>query len=81
MSDFPCTSSRRPAAPWPVSSALPHSHLALLILCALAVCSPAASIRGVITDATGAKVTGAGISLFSNGKVDRHSGIYGRWQL
>ena len=29
----------------------------------------AASIRGVVTDATGAKVTGASISLMSNGKV------------
>ncbi len=40
---------------------------AFLILCATA-CS-AASIRGVITDVTGAKVTGAAISLVSNGQV------------
>jgi iron complex outermembrane receptor protein/vitamin B12 transporter len=33
-----------------------------------AVC-PAASIHGVVTDATGAKVTGANVSLLSNGKV------------
>ncbi len=39
----------------------------LLTLCA--VSCPAASIRGVITDATGAKVSGATISLLSNGKV------------
>ena len=43
--------------------------LASLTLALCAVCSPAASIRGVVTDATGAKVTGAGVSLFSNGKV------------
>ena len=40
---------------------------AFLALCA-AVC-PAASIRGVVTDATGAGVTGAAISLVSNGQV------------
>src|ERR1039458_3623043 len=39
----------------------------LLALCALSC--PAASIRGVITDVTGAKVTGAAISLLSNGQV------------
>ena len=31
--------------------------------------SHAASIRGVVTDATGAKVTGASVSLVSSGKV------------
>ena len=40
---------------------------ALLVFCA-ATCS-AASIRGVISDATGAKVTGAAVSLVSNGQV------------
>ncbi len=40
---------------------------ALLVFCAATCC--AASIRGVITDATGAKVTGAAISLVSNGQV------------
>ncbi len=39
----------------------------LLALCA--VSCPAASVRGVITDATGAKVPGAAISLLNNGKV------------
>jgi iron complex outermembrane receptor protein/vitamin B12 transporter len=38
-----------------------------LALCA-ALC-PAASIRGIVTDATGAKVTGAAVSLVSNGQV------------
>jgi len=45
--------------------------------CALAILFPvlfhsishAASIRGLITDSTGAKVTGASVSLLSNGKV------------
>jgi iron complex outermembrane receptor protein/vitamin B12 transporter len=40
---------------------------AVLALCA-AFCS-AASIRGIVTDTTGAKVTGASISLVSNGTV------------
>jgi vitamin B12 transporter len=40
---------------------------AFLALCA--VSSPAASIRGVVTDTTGAKVTGAAVSLLSNGQV------------
>ena len=61
---------------------MPNSHRrcarsARVLLCALAAaflvfCAascPAASIRGVITDATGAKVTGAAISLLSNGQV------------
>ncbi len=39
----------------------------LLALCA--VISPAASIRGVVTDATGAKVTGAAVSLISSGRI------------
>jgi vitamin B12 transporter len=43
--------------------------LAVLFLVQLAVVCPAASIRGVVTDATGAKVTGASISLLSNGQV------------
>jgi iron complex outermembrane receptor protein/vitamin B12 transporter len=40
----------------------------ILLALASAVC-PAASIRGVVTDATGAKVTGANVSLVSNGNV------------
>jgi len=38
-----------------------------ILLAAAALC-PAASIRGVVTDATGAKVTGATVVLISNGK-------------
>jgi vitamin B12 transporter len=49
-------------------SILPRAFAAgFLALCAT-LCS-AASIRGVVTDATGAKVTGAAVSLVSNGQV------------
>jgi vitamin B12 transporter len=43
--------------------------LALTLLAQCASFAFAASIRGVVTDATGAKVTGASIALMSNGKV------------
>ncbi len=46
----------------------PLVALAALILAQCSVCR-AASIRGAVTDATGAKVTGASVSLVSNGKV------------
>jgi iron complex outermembrane receptor protein/vitamin B12 transporter len=39
------------------------------LLLAFAVLCPAASIRGVVTDASGAKVTGANVILVSSGKV------------
>ncbi len=60
--------------PIPNFSRLVSGHALLRAFAALALVffaavSPAASIRGVVTDATGAKVTGAGISLVSNGKV------------
>ena len=48
--------------------ALPILFLAMLFAASAAPC-PAASIRGVVTDATGAKVTGANVNLLSNGKV------------
>jgi len=48
--------------------ALPNLFLAILFAALAAPC-PAASIRGVVTDATGAKVTGANVNLLSNGKV------------
>ena len=35
----------------------------------IAVLCPAASIRGIVTDITGVKVTGASVALMSNGKV------------
>ncbi len=51
------------------SSRLLACTFALFILAQCAVLSSAASIRGVVTDATGAKVTGASVALVSNGKV------------
>lgn len=48
--------------------AFTRAFTALLLLFAAALCS-AASIRGVVTDATGAKVTGASVVLIGNGKV------------
>jgi len=47
---------------------LPSILIAILLTAFGAPC-PAASIRGVVTDASGAKVTGANVNLFSNGKV------------
>jgi len=43
--------------------------LAVFLLVIAATLCPAASIRGVVTDASGAKVTGANVVLMSNGKV------------
>ena len=43
--------------------------LAILLLASLALPCFAASIRGIVTDASGAKVTGASIALMSKGKV------------
>ncbi len=54
----------RPSFTRLVTCALPALFFGLF-----AAISPAASVHGVVTDATGAKVTGAAISLFSNGKV------------
>jgi iron complex outermembrane receptor protein/vitamin B12 transporter len=41
----------------------------VILLAACAAFCPAASIRGVVTDASGAKVMGATVNLLSNGKV------------
>ncbi len=43
--------------------------LAAILILLLSTASHAASIRGVVTDRSGAKVTGANVSLLSNGKV------------
>jgi len=43
--------------------------LTLLLLAAGAAACPAASIRGVVTDATGAKVAGANVVIISGGKA------------
>ncbi|MDR3799908.1 MAG: TonB-dependent receptor [Terracidiphilus sp.] len=45
-----------------------HAVAAILFVI-LATISQAASVRGVVTDGTGAKVTGASVSLVSNGTV------------
>ena len=45
------------------------SRLAALLICVFAVAGHAASIRGVVTDASGARVTGATVDLVSNGQV------------
>jgi iron complex outermembrane receptor protein/vitamin B12 transporter len=47
---------------------LAHAFAVFFLAQCAAFCL-AASIRGVVTDATGAKVTGASVSLVSNGKV------------
>jgi len=54
--------------PRPLSRLFQRTFSALL-LAALAVTCPAASIRGVVTDATGAKITGANVNLVNNGNV------------
>ena len=46
-----------------------HAVAAILFGLLANAASHAASIRGVVTDATGAKVTGASVSLVSSGKV------------
>jgi len=51
-----------------LSSALTRLSAAILIPLAASIC-PASSIRGVVTDISGAKVTGATVMLMSNGKV------------
>ena len=51
-----------------LSRALPSLFTVILLIAFARLC-PAASIRGVVTDASGAKVTGATVSLLSNGNV------------
>ena len=48
--------------------ALPVACTATLLSLAAAICS-AATVRGVVIDPSGAKVTGATVALVSNGKV------------
>jgi len=51
-----------------LSHALPRIFALFLLLAGVSFCA-AASIRGVVTDASGAKVTGANVVLVSDGKV------------
>ena len=69
---FPAYLRARPAAPPSLC------HLASLLA---AAAGHAASIRGVVTDATGAKITGANVVLISNGQRGCFRGLHGRWQL
>ena len=58
-------------------SASPRTRLSRVLLCLFsailltfaATTCPGASIRGIVTDARGAKITGANVSLISKGKV------------
>ena len=52
----------------PLSRQFPCTFFAFLLATLAATC-PAASIRGVVTDTTGAKITGANVNLVNNGKV------------
>jgi iron complex outermembrane receptor protein/vitamin B12 transporter len=52
-----------------VSCRVLRQAVAAVLFSILATASHAASIRGVVTDGTGAKVTGASVSLVSNGTV------------
>jgi iron complex outermembrane receptor protein/vitamin B12 transporter len=51
-----------------LTRALPRAFVLLLLTASASLC-PAASIRGVVTDASGAKVTGANVVLLSGGKA------------
>jgi len=66
MPDSAQSSSRRLFAS--MQCALPHA-LPLLLLAAYSALCPAASIRGVVTDTSGAKVTGATVVLIGGGKA------------
>src|SRR5271165_5119047 len=57
------------ASPRARLSRVPFITIILLIFLAYAAVCRAASIRGVVTDPSGAKVTGATVSVLSNGKV------------
>ena len=65
-----------------LSCALPRIFTAILLTAFGAVC-PAASIHGVVTDASGAKVIGANVVLVSKGKVASSaiSGADGSFQI
>jgi vitamin B12 transporter len=57
-----------------------HSAFAFLLARCHARCCPAASIRGVVTDASGAKVTGANV-ICSATASRCHGRLHGRRQL
>src|SRR6266700_759639 len=61
-----------------------RSHILALVLClASALSAHAASVRGLVTDASGAKVSGATVALVQNGQVAAStvSGADGSFQI
>ncbi|WP_348261607.1 TonB-dependent receptor plug domain-containing protein [Telmatobacter sp. DSM 110680] len=65
-------------------SLLSSKHIfAAVLLCICAVAGNAASIRGIVTDASGARVSGATVDLLSNGQVmgSAVSGADGSYQI
>jgi vitamin B12 transporter len=62
---------------------LSRSARAAMLFCALSVAAHAASIRGVVTDASGARITGATVQLISSGQVvgSAVSGADGSFQI
>ena len=51
-----------------LSRLLPSVFIVVLLAVSAALC-PAAAVRGVVTDPSGARVSGANVALFSNGRV------------
>ena len=60
-----------------------RSMWATILLCVFSVTAHAASIRGVVTDASGARITGATVQLISSGQVvgSAVSGADGSFQI
>ena len=61
----------------------PSVSWVITLFCVFAIAAHAASIRGVVTDASGARVTGATVDLISNGQVvgSAVSGADGSFQI
>jgi len=66
-----------------INSFLSIRILPVALLCMFAVAGYAASIRGIVTDASGARVSGATVNLLSNGQVmgSAVSGADGSYQI
>ena len=60
-----------------------HRILAIALSCIFAVAANAASVRGIVTDASGARITGATVDLLSNGQMvgSAVSGADGSFQI
>ncbi len=63
--------------------AIPVAKTLAILFFLTAAAAQAASVRGVVTDSSGSKVTGATVSLFSDGQVvsTAVSGADGSFQL